>query len=286
MARDGDEALEMVARLEARRRDVRPDHARHRRRRFHPEADGDPAGPDCRRQHRGGIERAGAECARRRSGRLRAEADRPRHREDVRDCRGSGGQGQGRGRAAGRAASSTAAVAAAAPIAAFKNRYDLLVIGVSTGGPQGLKSVIPRLPADFPCRSRLSLHMPIGYTEAARRGWTARSSAASHAAARSGADREPALDAGPRRPRARASTPASACSAPARASATPPRLLGRRRPDLRRRRGHGPGAGLIGFDGDASLFLRVEFTHPPPRAGVRDRRGARRADVARHSTPH
>ena len=59
------------------------------------------------------------------------------------------------------------ASAAAAPIAAsFKNRYDLLVIGVSTGGPQGLKSVIPRLPDNFPVPVAIVLHMPIGYTEA------------------------------------------------------------------------------------------------------------------------
>jgi two-component system, chemotaxis family, protein-glutamate methylesterase/glutaminase len=56
---------------------------------------------------------------------------------------------------------------AVAPIgASFHNRYDLLVIGVSTGGPQGLKSVIPRLPADFPVPVAIVLHMPIGYTEA------------------------------------------------------------------------------------------------------------------------
>ncbi len=46
------------------------------------------------------------------------------------------------------------------------NRYDVLVIGVSTGGPQGLKAVIPRLPADFPAPVAIVLHMPIGYTEA------------------------------------------------------------------------------------------------------------------------
>jgi two-component system, chemotaxis family, protein-glutamate methylesterase/glutaminase len=48
----------------------------------------------------------------------------------------------------------------------FVNRYDILVIGVSTGGPQGLKTIIPRLPADFPIPIALVLHMPIGYTEA------------------------------------------------------------------------------------------------------------------------
>jgi two-component system chemotaxis response regulator CheB len=57
--------------------------------------------------------------------------------------------------------------AATAPIrASFKNRYDLLVIGVSTGGPQGLKRVIPRLPADFPVPVVIVMHMPPGYTQA------------------------------------------------------------------------------------------------------------------------
>lgn len=41
----------------------------------------------------------------------------------------------------------------------------VLVIGTSTGGPQALKLVISRLPADFPVPIGLVLHMPIGYTE-------------------------------------------------------------------------------------------------------------------------
>ena len=59
--------------------------------------------------------------------------------------------------------------AADAPLPAttsFQNRYSVLVIGVSTGGPQGLKSIVPRLPADFPVPVVIVLHMPIGYTEA------------------------------------------------------------------------------------------------------------------------
>ena len=53
------------------------------------------------------------------------------------------------------------------PVAStFQNRYSVLVIGVSTGGPQGLKAVVPRLPADFPVPVAIVLHMPIGYTEA------------------------------------------------------------------------------------------------------------------------
>ena len=42
---------------------------------------------------------------------------------------------------------------------------DVLVIGVSTGGPQALKVLIPQLPADFPVPVAMVLHMPIGYTE-------------------------------------------------------------------------------------------------------------------------
>ena len=52
------------------------------------------------------------------------------------------------------------------PQTTFNGRYDVVVIGVSTGGPQGLRSVIPRLPADFPVPLVVVLHMPIGYTEA------------------------------------------------------------------------------------------------------------------------
>ena len=40
-----------------------------------------------------------------------------------------------------------------------------MLIGTSTGGPQALKVVIPRLPANFPVPIGLVLHMPIGYTE-------------------------------------------------------------------------------------------------------------------------
>jgi two-component system chemotaxis response regulator CheB len=48
----------------------------------------------------------------------------------------------------------------------FRDRYSIVVIGVSTGGPRGLKSVIPRLPSDFPVPIAVVMHMPIGYTEA------------------------------------------------------------------------------------------------------------------------
>jgi len=43
---------------------------------------------------------------------------------------------------------------------------DIVVIGVSTVGPQALKALIPRLPADFPIPIAIVLHMPLGYTAA------------------------------------------------------------------------------------------------------------------------
>ena len=41
---------------------------------------------------------------------------------------------------------------------------DIVVIGVSTGGPQGLRQVIPLLPANLNVPVAIVLHMPIGYT--------------------------------------------------------------------------------------------------------------------------
>ena len=45
------------------------------------------------------------------------------------------------------------------------HKVDIVVIGVSTGGPQGLKQVIPLLPADFPVPVVFVIHMPVGYTQ-------------------------------------------------------------------------------------------------------------------------
>ncbi|HYR89383.1 MAG TPA: chemotaxis response regulator protein-glutamate methylesterase [Terriglobia bacterium] len=42
---------------------------------------------------------------------------------------------------------------------------DIIVIGISTGGPQALKYLVPRLPRDFPLPIAIVLHMPVGYTE-------------------------------------------------------------------------------------------------------------------------
>lgn len=46
-----------------------------------------------------------------------------------------------------------------------KELVDVVVIGISTGGPQALKQLIPRLPAEFPAPVVMVMHMPVGYTE-------------------------------------------------------------------------------------------------------------------------
>jgi two-component system chemotaxis response regulator CheB len=42
---------------------------------------------------------------------------------------------------------------------------DVVVVGISTGGPQALKHMIPQLPADLPVPLIIVMHMPVGYTE-------------------------------------------------------------------------------------------------------------------------
>jgi len=42
---------------------------------------------------------------------------------------------------------------------------DIVVIGISTGGPQALKQLVPAFPADFPLPIAIVMHMPVGYTE-------------------------------------------------------------------------------------------------------------------------
>src|SRR4051812_28904231 len=39
------------------------------------------------------------------------------------------------------------------------NRFDIVVLGISTGGPQGLKRVVPELPADLPVPVAIVMHM-------------------------------------------------------------------------------------------------------------------------------
>ena len=42
---------------------------------------------------------------------------------------------------------------------------DAVVIGISTGGPQALKRLIPQLPEEFAVPVLMVIHMPVGYTE-------------------------------------------------------------------------------------------------------------------------
>jgi two-component system chemotaxis response regulator CheB len=56
------------------------------------------------------------------------------------------------------AAALMAGPAAASPV-------DIVVIGISTGGPQALKMLIPRLPAELAVPIAIVMHMPVGYTE-------------------------------------------------------------------------------------------------------------------------
>jgi two-component system chemotaxis response regulator CheB len=44
-------------------------------------------------------------------------------------------------------------------------RCDIVVLGISTGGPQALRKLIPELPAHFAVPIAMVLHMPVGYTE-------------------------------------------------------------------------------------------------------------------------
>jgi two-component system chemotaxis response regulator CheB len=48
---------------------------------------------------------------------------------------------------------------------ATRDALDIVVIGISTGGPQALRTIIPRLPAELPVPVAIVLHMPVGYTE-------------------------------------------------------------------------------------------------------------------------
>jgi len=55
--------------------------------------------------------------------------------------------------------------AVAAPLPSAGRRVGIVVIGISTGGPQALRQVLPLLPAECPAPIAVVLHMPVGYTE-------------------------------------------------------------------------------------------------------------------------
>ena len=52
-----------------------------------------------------------------------------------------------------------------APARAKTGAFDVIVLGISAGGPQALKQLIPKLPADLPVPLAMVVHMPLGYTE-------------------------------------------------------------------------------------------------------------------------
>lgn len=47
---------------------------------------------------------------------------------------------------------------------AGSHSVDIVVLGISTGGPQALKRLIPQFPQDFPVPIVMVMHMPVGYT--------------------------------------------------------------------------------------------------------------------------
>ena len=59
---------------------------------------------------------------------------------------------------------STARMPLATPIAA-RGVFDVVVLGISTGGPQALRAILPQLPAALPVPMAIVLHMPVGFTE-------------------------------------------------------------------------------------------------------------------------
>jgi two-component system, chemotaxis family, protein-glutamate methylesterase/glutaminase len=77
-------------------------------------------------------------------------------------------------KAAGQIALNRIAPARVQPVAASSDTaamihgshaVDAVVIGISTGGPQALKRMIPQLPQAFPVPVLIVMHMPVGYTE-------------------------------------------------------------------------------------------------------------------------
>lgn len=70
-------------------------------------------------------------------------------------------------RAAARAPRRTIEMPIPAPVPRrlIRGQFDIVVLGISTGGPQALKRLIPSLPVDCPVPIAMVLHMPLGYTE-------------------------------------------------------------------------------------------------------------------------
>jgi len=66
------------------------------------------------------------------------------------------------------AASHPIALSASPPVVSRPSRratnVDIVVLGISTGGPQALRYLLPQFAADFPVPLVIVLHMPMGYT--------------------------------------------------------------------------------------------------------------------------
>jgi two-component system chemotaxis response regulator CheB len=50
-------------------------------------------------------------------------------------------------------------------LAPSSGAFDIIVLGISTGGPQALRMLVPGLPAELAVPLAVVLHMPLGYTE-------------------------------------------------------------------------------------------------------------------------
>lgn len=49
-------------------------------------------------------------------------------------------------------------------VASQPGKFGIVVLGISTGGPQALRRMMPLFPATFPVPLAIVLHMPVGYT--------------------------------------------------------------------------------------------------------------------------
>jgi two-component system chemotaxis response regulator CheB len=65
----------------------------------------------------------------------------------------------------GRADPAQFARASVAASELLRRSVDVIVIGISTGGPQGLRYLIPKFAESFPVPIAVVLHIPVGYTE-------------------------------------------------------------------------------------------------------------------------
>ncbi|HEY2434884.1 MAG TPA: chemotaxis-specific protein-glutamate methyltransferase CheB [Vicinamibacterales bacterium] len=68
-------------------------------------------------------------------------------------------------RAAAGARRRSAVAVAPATTRAVRGAFDIVVVGISTGGPHALKELVPALPSDCPVPIAIVMHMPPGYID-------------------------------------------------------------------------------------------------------------------------